>query len=71
MRSTSIGRLRCVRSASGWMCFFDMQEIAQNRPREQDFDAWQASVEVKAVSARFFVGRKAYAPDRMNAECDK
>jgi len=33
--------------------FFNVWEIAQNRPREQDFDAWQTSAEVKAGSARF------------------
>ena len=31
-------------------------DIAQNRPREQDFDAWRTSAEVKAGSARFFIG---------------
>ena len=30
-------------------------DIAQNRPREQDFDAWRTSAEVKAGSARFFM----------------
>ena len=35
--------------------FFNVWEIAQKRPREQDFDAWQISAEVKADSARCFV----------------
>ena len=37
-----------------------MQEIAQNRPREQDFDAWQTLAEVKAGSARFLAQRRVY-----------
>ena len=34
--------------------FFKYRKLRKNRPREQDFDVWRASAEVKAGSARFF-----------------
>lgn len=43
-------------------------DIAQNRPREQGFDAWQASAEVKAGLARFFT---ADALITMRQKCSK
>ena len=34
--------------------FFKYGKLRKNRPREQDFDVWRTSAEVKAGSARFF-----------------
>ena len=34
--------------------FFEYRKLRKNRPREQDFDVWRTSAEVKAGSARFF-----------------
>ena len=35
--------------------FFTYRKLRKNRPREQDFDVWRTSAEVKAGSARFFM----------------
>ena len=35
--------------------FFKYGKLRKNRPREQDFDVWRTSAEVKAGSARFFI----------------
>ena len=33
--------------------FFKYRKLRKNRPREQDFDVWRTSAEVKAGLARF------------------
>ena len=35
--------------------FLTYRKLRKNRPREQDFDVWRTSAEVKAGSARFFI----------------
>ncbi len=35
--------------------FFKYRKLRKNRPREQGFDVWRTSAEVKAGSARFFI----------------
>ena len=41
---------------------FNVWEITQNRPREQDFDVWRTSAEVKEGSARLTVDKKLFSP---------
>ena len=61
---------RCPLKAKSWVRFplevpelpfavaggFSFYIIVRNRPREQEFDAWRTSADVKAGSARFFIG---------------
>ena len=35
--------------------FFKYRKLRKNRPREQGFDVWRTSAEVKAGLARFFI----------------
>ncbi len=47
-------RVLCVRRKP-YTVFFKYRKLRKNRPREQDFDVWRTSAEVKAGSARFFI----------------
>ena len=46
--------------------FFKYRKLRKNRPREQDFDVWRTSAEVKAGSARFFTRRTLHGMTRVS-----
>ena len=51
-----MARMRVLRvRRKPYTVFFKYRKLRKNRPREQDFDVWRTSAEVKAGSARFFI----------------